>query len=284
MDDIEDYDPNTAHPKIPYKGTYPNLHVTQRADGSQELRSLDPDNEAFFEVEASGNYKGHGPDGAEVSVTTGKKHSYHADGVSSTVDGHQDIKVSGSSRSTIEGAAHQEIASNMYVGGGGSVLISSDDSQMHHSSGDVHHTTEGQLITEHTGSVHHSTDGDTVIQYKGNLLEMITGEYGVNMSGGNLDIQLDSGKARLKVASDLLVDTDATTTHKSVGDILVEGQAKSKYYSASDIVIESGTKITLKVGSVSITITSSGIKADGGATIDITSSGIKAAGSRIDLN
>lgn len=262
------YEANEAHPKIPYKGTYPNLHVTQRADGSQELRSLDPDNEAYFEVQATGNYTGHGPDGAEVSVTTGKKHSYHADGVSSTVDGHNDVKISGSNRATVAGADHQEIAGNKYLGGGGIVIISSDDSQMHHSSGDVHNTTEGELISEHTGSVHHSTDGDTVIQYKGNLMEMITGEYGINMSGGNLDIQLDSGKARLKVASDLIVNSDATST----------------YYSASDIVIESGTKITLKVGGISITITSSGIVADGGGTIEINSGGITAKGSAINLN
>jgi hypothetical protein len=267
MSDTE-YDPNEAHPKIPYKGTYPNLHVTQRADGSQELRSLDPDNEAYFEVQPTGNYTGHGPDGAEVSVTTGKKHAYHADGVSSTVDGHNDVKISGSNRATVSGADHQEIAGNKYLGGGGVVVISSDDSQMHHSSGDVHHTTDGELISEHTGSVHHSTDGDTVIQYKGNLMEMITGEYGVNMSGGNLDIQLDTGKARMKIASDFKIDSDATSTYHSKGDILIESESQ----------------ITLKVGGTTIVITSSGIKATGGATMEINSSGITAKGSKISLN
>ena len=130
---MTDYDPNTAHPKIVYTGTYPNMHVTQRADGSQELRSLDPGNESFFDVQASGNYTGHGPDGAQVTVTVGKEHTYNADGTSQTTDGHADVKVSGTSRSSVEGSEHAETGGNKYSAGGGMTVSSSQDSVVTHS-------------------------------------------------------------------------------------------------------------------------------------------------------
>lgn len=231
---MADYDPNTAHPKIPYKGTYPNMHVTQRADGSQELRSLDPGNEAYFEVQATGNYTGHGPNGEQVNVTVGKQHSYNADGVSQTTDGHSDVKISGTNRSTVAGSEHSETGGNKYTAGGGVSISGFNDSVIHHSSSDGFHTTEGDIVTDHTGNVNHNISGDCVDQVTGNKMTMIGGEWGVHLSGGNLDFQLDSGKGRLRASDDILIESDSKITLK-VG--------------SSTIVIES-SQITVTSGAV----------------------------------
>ena len=235
----DEYDPNNAHPKIPFKGKYPNLHVTQD-HALQTLKSLDPGNECLFHVLPTGNYTGHGPDGAEVTVTVGKQHKYNADGHSSTTDGHSDSKVSGTKRDTTEGSHHAETAGNQYTAGGGSKIQSTKDSQVNQTEGDGFYVTKGNLVTDHTGSANHNYNGDLVEQVTGHKVDMINGEFGVNISGGNYDMQIDSGKARI--------------------------------YAADDILIESGTKITLKVGSSTIVITPSSIEilASGGSgRIDI---------------
>ena len=208
------YDPNQAHPKIDYKGTYPNLHVTQRADGSQELRSLEPGKETYFDVQPTGNYTGYGSDGAVVEVTVGKKHEYNADGTSKTTDGHADEKVSGSSRTTISGASHNEVAGNKYDGAGGVVVTGSNDSQITHSSGDIFHTTDGNHITDHTGTVNHNITGDFVEQITGHKVSIVNGEFGTNVQGGNVDVQVNDGKYRLKAAKEILIDSDTSITLK----------------------------------------------------------------------
>ena len=229
------YDPNNAHPKIPFLGKYPNLHVFQ--DHAQQiLKSLEPGKESLFHVLPTGNYTGHGPDGAEVNVTVGKQHSYNADGHSSTTDGHQDSKVSGTKRDATEGGHHSETAGNKYEGGGGTKIEATKDSQINHSDGDGFHVTEGNLITDHTGSVNHNYTGDLVQQVTGHKVDMINGEYGVHISSGNYDMQLDDGKARVRASNDILIESD--------------------------------TKITLKVGGSTITITPSNITINS-ARVDI---------------
>jgi hypothetical protein len=69
---------------------------------------------------------------------------------------------------------------------------------------------------------------------------MIKGEYGIHISEGNFDTQIDSGKARI--------------------------------WASDDILIESTSKITLKVGDSTIVITANSIQimAEGGSgRIDI---------------
>jgi hypothetical protein len=198
------YDPNQAHPKIPYKGTYPNLLVTTRPDGSQEIRSIEPGQEASFIIHPDGSYSGVGPDGQHVSVQTGKSHSYNADGVSSTADGHSDSKVSGTSRSTTEGGSHSETGGNQSSAGGGAKISGTNDSQINTSAGgDGFHTTEGNIVTDHTGDVHHNIMGNDISQITGNKIEMISGEYGIHVQKGNFDLTLDNGKIKIEASDEI---------------------------------------------------------------------------------
>jgi hypothetical protein len=241
------YDPNQAHPKIDYNGTYPNLWVTQRPDGSSERRSLDPGNEAVFQTEASGNYTAHGPDGALVVATTGKQHNYNADGTSQTTDGHADEKVGATKRETTAGGAHEETGGNKYEGGGGVKLSGSHDSEINHSNGDGWNNTEGNIVTNHEGNVNHNYTGDFVEQTTGHRVSIINGEYGVNVQKGNMDVQVTDAKYRLKAAKEILIDSDTSITLK-VG--------------SSTIVITSDT-ITATVGGINgkgISIKSDGVR------------------------
>jgi hypothetical protein len=206
------YDPNQAHPKIDYKGTYPNLWVTQRPDGSSERRSLDPGNETVFETEASGNYTAHGPDGALVIATVGKQHSYNADGTSQTTDGHADEKVGGTKRETTDGGTHEETGGNKYEGGGGVKLSGSHDSEINHSNGDGWNNTEGNIVKNHDGDTHHSIVGNNIEQTTGHRVTIVNGEKGISVVGGNMDTKVAGGKYQVKAAKAITIDSDTSIT------------------------------------------------------------------------
>jgi hypothetical protein len=86
---------------------------------------------------------------------------------------------------------------------------------------------DGDSVVKLTGDQHTSITGDKVDVIVGNKMNIVDGEFGINVQGGNYDLQLDSGKARIKAGNDILIDSD--------------------------------TKITLKVGSSTIVIDSSSI-------------------------
>jgi hypothetical protein len=202
------YNPNQAHPKIQYKGTYPNMHVSQDAGGFQIIKSIQPGLESLFHVTPTGSYTGHGPSGEKVKVTVGKEHKYNADGVSSTADGHTDTKVAGNARNTVAGGGHEEHGGNKYAGGGGVNISGSRDSQINAAtSGDKFDVTEGKVATDHTGNVSRNVTGNIVENVKGNKVNMVTGDYGINIQGGAYDVQV-AKDARLKVSNQFYLISD----------------------------------------------------------------------------
>ena len=232
------YDPNQKHPKIVYDGVYPNLFVTQRADGSQEIRSMEPGKESYFTIEPSGNYQGHGPNGENVIVSVGKTHEYKADGHSLTTDGHSDVKISGTSRVNIDGSSSAETAGaeNKSVGEN-SVNVSKGSTFQSSSSGDSYISTKGDKVSSHEGDKHENITGDVVMQITGNKLELLSGEYGLHLSSGNMDTQLDSGSYRLKVSQNIIIESTTSITLKcGSSNILIEPSKITITTSEVDIV------------------------------------------------
>lgn len=228
------YNPNTKHPKIEFKGKYPNLWVDTFPDGHQTLRSLQPGQESFFAVEPAGNYTGHGPSGQKVSVTVDKEHEYGADGKSSTLDGHSDSKVAGTSRSNVDKSASSETGGNKYEGSGGHHISGARSSKMDASTGGDHYqTTAGNITTDHDGDKHQNISGDVVEQVHGNKVTIVGNDIAINNQGGSVDFKIDKGKYRLKAADEIIFDSD--------------------------------TKITFRVGSSSIVMEKSGITATTGS-------------------
>jgi len=218
---------NVKHPIITFDGTYPYLHVTSDAAGGQILKSIQPGMESHFEVQPSGSYHGHAADGSKVEVTANGHWQYHGNGHSTTTDGNHDHKVSGVTRQNHDGGKSTEVNGDDYHGGAGHKIIGTADTQYHHSSGDVFNTVDGNLVADRVGDVHENIFGDHVKQITGNRFDMISGEWGINSQDGNVDMQIDNGKLRIKSSGNILINSDST--------------------------------ITLQVGSQTIVITSSGI-------------------------
>lgn len=88
--------------------------------------------------------------------------------------------------------------------------------------------TFGDQVNEHSGNWHEAFEKDHVQAVKGNKITMIEGgDYAIHAQSGNLDAHVAE---------------------------------KGRIYTGSDLLIESATKITLKVGASTITITSGNIK------------------------
>lgn len=236
----QDTDYNLKHPKLPWQGTYPYLHVTQDAGGGQTLKSIQPGNEAYFEIQPSGSYYGHAADGSKVEAVANGTWSYSGNGASTTVDGNHDVKISGVSRQNYDSGRSAEVAGDDYHGSSGHQVFGTSDTQYHHSSGDVFNTIDGNLVTDRVGDIHENILGDSVQQVTGNRSDIVNGEWALNNQSGNVDFQIDVGKFRLKDASDILIDSDTSITLK-VGQ--------------SSIVINP-TSILLTIGNSIINMTS----------------------------
>lgn len=216
------YNANTKHPKIEVKGKYPNIWVDTFPDGHQTIRSLQPGHESFFSVEPAGNYTGHGPDGQKVSVTMDKEHEYGADGKSSTLDGHSDSKVAGTSRTNVDKSSSSETGGNKYEGSGGLHISGSRNSKMDASTGGDHYqTTAGNITTDHDGDKHQNVTGDVVEQIHGNKVSIVGGDTAINNQGGSVDYKLDKGKFRLKAANEIVIDSDTKITFRVGGNSIV---------------------------------------------------------------
>lgn len=208
----------------------------------------EPDKYSWQEIEPTGSTKTFTMDSSEeqniTKLTVGNISSYTTDGESKQVDGHTDKNVEDTSRENNN--ADRGVSSKksytlttegeVKVNKGCQVCIDVGESESWSA-----HGTYGDQVNEHSGNWHEAFEKDRVTAVKKNDVLMIgDGDYACHVQSGNWDTHIKS-KARL--------------------------------YADNDILIESATKIVLKVGSSTITITSS--------NIEILASG---GSGRIDLN
>lgn len=221
-------DNNAKHPDSTLKVEYPYNQAMVTRGGHEFHINDTPGNESLRWSHTTGSYIEIDKTGRMVQAVVDKTFQYHADGVSTTSDGHSDSKVSGSSRQNTDGSKSSETGAAQYSGGGGPVVSGSQDSAMHSSAGGDHfQTTSGDVTTSHDGSIHHDYNGDYITHVTGHRADIHQGDWAISSQGGGIDIQIDDGKFRL--------------------------------FDSSDILIESVTNITLKVGKSRIIITPTGI-------------------------
>ncbi len=65
--------------------------------------------------------------------------------------------------------------------------------------------TSGNVNKKHTGSETNSIEGDCSHHTGKCRYDTIGGEYGIHLPSGNMDVQLDSGKARISASQEILL-------------------------------------------------------------------------------
>lgn len=217
---------------------YPYVHGSADHLGGHELKYRninEPDKSSSQTLTPSGSYSTTQADGNKKEIKTklspGEIRDYAGGGRSKQTDGHKDDNNESTTRQTTKGDQGIQRGGNYYHGTGKKKIGGSKDGEFNIVTGSSestsYSTSKGHTVTEHSGNKHSSHEGDDVASVKGNKVTMVKdGDYAIHVQGGNMDTQVEQ-----------------------------KGRIKSK----NDLLIESDTKITLKVGSSTITITSSNI-------------------------
>lgn len=250
-------------PNTDIKVTYPFCSVTQTLGGHEVIYNNTKDEELVRHAHTKGSFKEWGKDGSERKLVANTKHSVVSQGASESIEGPHDHYAMNSSRQTNMGDHHSEVANNVTTAMGGSyVKIAKGDGHIVFNDGKSM-IASGDDITHYFGddddTVNHHAfhSGDHTSFTKGNRYEHVEGEKGTYLPSGNMDIQLDNGKLRIKSSGDQTLSTDAKLN-----------------ITADEVTITGQTKVTIKVGSNKIEITSSGITIDaGGGKVDVNAQG-----------
>ena len=176
---------------------------------------------------------------------THEKRSYISGGSSVNTDGHVDKKSHATENKDVVGDDGKATGGNSFDGVGGQRIGGAQQGVFENNAGGTtYKTSKGDVVSEHTGSDYSSLEGDKISSIKGNKVDVISdGEYQTHVQGGNMDTRVESGKLQIYSGDNMIVNTAAQATYRSIGDML----------------ITSDSKITLKVGSSEIIITSSEI-------------------------
>lgn len=222
-------------PKTTFDGEYPYIQAFQTLGGHTIIFDNTPGKETIRLSHGGntnpGSYMEWSVNGKFVQVVRDNFFNYTKGGTTSTIDGATDTRVKSHERKSVSGGSHSEIAGKKSeaVQGGSTTITQGTQSSIIVSAspgGENDHYTAGDETSVHSGNKNSMVEGDVFNVINGNLIVQNKGENFETVQGGN----------------------------KSS---VIEG--KYKLDAESDITIESQTKITLKVGESTITMTPSGI-------------------------
>jgi len=255
------------------------------------------------ELKPSGGYKVTEADDdvkeGHFEVSPGNKHFYAGAGMSVHADGHYDFNTESTCRIEAGGDASFVTAQDGLFGMGGKKIELVKDGSAKVIAGGSSGTHElgvnGDYRTTIKGKKYTKVEGDTVTGHEGKHI-MLNNDDAAFYFDKNWDafakqkLKLESKQAFqafsqdtmfLQSDKDMTANSGAKYSVKSKEDYSVNSQAKviitassSANITAQEITITADTKITLKVGSNKIEISSSGITIDaGGGKVDITATG-----------
>ena len=257
-------------------------------------RNPEESDKTFSQVlRPSGNYQTIEQDSEKKEIVTnlhpGEYRQYHGGGRSIHADGHIDVNTESTHRVESAGDMASATPQNKLLGVGGKrITLAQDESHFNPEGSDaVMSRGYGTVRTSIKKNDYKHVEGDRSTMGEKNCVEVYKKDRG--MYSENLDmfasanVKMESKKAfNIETGSTATVNSESKVIVNSKSDAVVNSQAKviitassSANISAQEITITADTKITLKVGSNKIEISSSGITIDaGGGKVDITASGI----------
>lgn len=194
----------------------------------------EPDKYSYQKTRASGSYETIQIDSSKKEIRTlfapGEERGYTGGGKSTQVDGHQDNNTESTFRINVAGDFGTSNKTLYHTSTEGSVIAHNrykDEYVVAASESKSYYGTFGDHATEHDGNWHEGFKKDHVEAIAKNKITMVEGgDYALHIQKGNADTHIAQ---------------------------------KGRIFSGSDMLIESKTKITLKVGASTITITSGNI-------------------------
>jgi hypothetical protein len=183
---------------------------------------------------------------------THEKRSYISGGCSVNTDGHDDKKGHATLNQDVKGDVGKTTGGDNYDGVGGKRVGGAQEGAFENNAeGTTYKTSKGDVVSEHTGSDYSSLEGDKISSIKGNKIDIISdGEYQTHIQGGNMDTRVEIGKLQLYSGDNMIVNTAAQATYRSIGDMLITSDSKITIkVGGSEIVMVDG-EITIKSGAI----------------------------------
>ena len=250
---------NNKLPNTDFQGTYPWVQATITPGGHEYIYNNTPGQESYRLAHPFGSYTEISKDGRKVSLSADKHYQFTSNGHSQTVEGAHDSLTIGGSRNNNQSGTHAETGASETHGTYEHSIKAGGKTSFNYAKESHEHASEDDHIG-HPGpaSSYKYHDGNNVHFTTGTKYEHVGGEHGTRVDQGNMDVQVDKGKIRIKSGNDQLYDSDQ----------------KINLTAASDITITSQTKITLTVGGSTIEITPDTINITAGSGgVNIKSNG-----------
>ena len=240
---------NTKLPNTDFQGSYPWVQATITPGGHEVIYNNSPGEESWRLAHPFGTYSEISKDGKKVSLSADKHYQFTSNGHSETVEGARDSLTIGGSRVNNQKGVHRETGESETHGVYEHSLKSQGKTSFNYAKESSENASEDDHVGHHGPSSNYKYyDGNNITFTTGTKYDNIEGEYGIRMPKGNMDIQTDSGKTRIKTGDNQLYDSDKKIDLKA----------------ASDITITSDTTITLVVGQSKIIIKPNKISIIGG--------------------
>jgi hypothetical protein len=237
----------------------PFLRATMDDTGQMKVEYSDPkDPKKSFttKVGHGGGFSGSensGDKNFDAALNSGHKRSYVAEGNGSQTDGSSDTATEDTSNENVGGDKGSGTGKNRIEGTKGQATTgTSGGSFTNDAKGDTLKATKGDIATEHEGNKYSNHTGDMVNQVTGNKIEMIKGEYAKHVSSGNFDIEVSSGKSRIRSSSDMLFESDSKITLKVGGSTIEITASDITITAAAEIKINAKNDITTKGASTKV--------------------------------
>lgn len=232
---MADVDNNQKLPDSDVEWEYPFNQVRQTAGGHETHYNSTPGKESHREFHPGGTYHETSTNGKKVQLTADKDYHVVTEGSSYATGGADDNHTKGGSRQNSEGGVHRETGLDLSGGVYGSLAEVVKAMSYTHAVGPKTEIREGGTVQDNNdGDNHHNVLGDKVTFIEGTKYEQISGEHGTHLPNGNMDVQLDSGKYRMKTGNDILIESDTKITFK-VGSSTIVMEAGKITITASEI-------------------------------------------------
>lgn len=207
---------NVGVPTVNRPNSFPVVKIGPDGSVTHETRdnSNNNDNDHSTTVTSDGGFTSKNFDSdpkrnsLDLSLSPGSVREY-SNNKSRTTNANDDTNVGGNRKKTVKVDSGSETGNNdVMVVGGTKVTMAKDNVEFtpKRSQNNKQKVTSGNDNEKVTGSKNCSVEGDCFNSTGESRYDIVkNGEYGINVQSGNMDCQVDSGRARISASKEILL-------------------------------------------------------------------------------
>jgi hypothetical protein len=240
---------NRRYPESTFEATYPYNQATITRSGHEIHINDTPGKESLRIAHTKGSYAEIDREGRTVVTSVGKAYYYLCDGFSVTVDGHNDLKVSGVMNVNVDGSVNEQTAGNRYLSAGGDFIVGVGGTLVNTTVADKYESVGGDETKEIIGSEYKNIGADSVNQIKGSKTDILNSDWLVT-SSGSIEI-INDGSIRLK-CKNFVIDAETITFNSLSGPVTISA-ASIEAMITDSVNVSSGSTNLNSSGEVNVT-------------------------------